>query len=327
MSDDSGADGGGPPRDAAGGEVGRDDQRRVGGERPASGCGGAGRSLDDIGRMSSKKIKRAKRRVHERSRPVDVSRLRRLTANEKAAQKCDPRSWVAEQSEWPWIPAHFSVSHPNLGGRRVFVHAYNTRFTNAARLRDSGMQRPNMKAVHLYNCCLHWDKARRLREQIVDGGSGNPDVNERISCDLMCAAALSLYSFSATIETFCNDMEDAVENEGEVRFRLKDRLKNLLKKHHGGKLPGCYGEFTRLHDARNALTHNTSKGGIVAAGDDFGQHEGLGQAIESVLRVKVGPPEIAAELMEVIAGKPATRWVRELLERVDRDSAESRARP
>ena len=232
---------------------------------------------------------------------------------------------MAEQSEWPWIPAHFAVQHPNLGGRRIFVHAYNTRFRNTAQLRESNVQRPNMKAVHLYNCYLQWEQTRQLRAEITDGGSGNPEMDERISCDLMCAAALSLYSFSATMETFCNDMEDTAENEGEAGARLKDRVKALLRKHHGGELPGCYSEFTRLHDARNTLTHNTSKGSIETDTDDaLGQHEGLGQAIESVLRAKSGPPKIAAELMETIAGKRATRWVRELMEQVEKEQARRR---
>ena len=219
---------------------------------------------------------------------------------------------------------HYSVWHPNLGGRRIFVHAYNTRFKNAAQLEKSNMQRPNMKAVHLYNCCLQWEQARHLRAEIMNGGSGDPEQDERISCDLMCAAALCLYSFSATMETFCNDFEDTAENEGEAPERLKKRVKLLLKKHNGGHIPGCYGEFTRLHDARNTLTHNTSKGRIrMDADKEFGQHEGLGQAIESVLRVQSAPPMIAVELMETIAGRTATRWVRELVEQFEKNRQRS----
>ena len=184
------------------------------------------------------------------------------------------------------------------------------------------MQRPNMKAVHLYNCCVQWERTKRLRDKIIDGGSGNAEMDERTSCDLMCAAALSLYSFSATIETFCNDMEDMAENEGEPRQRLKERVKQLLRKHNGGELPECYHEFTRLHDGRNTLTHNTSKGSIGTESDDeFGQHEGLAQAIEYVLRTKVGPPKIAAELMETIAGKRATRWMRELVDQLKKEQS------
>ena len=175
-----------------------------------------------------------------------------------------------------------------------------------------------MKAVHLYNCCLQWEQTRRLRTEVMDGSSGNPELDESLSCDFMCAAALCLYSFSATIETFCNDMEDKAVNEGEAPVGLKDRVKSLLRKHNGRTLPPCYAEFARLHDARNTLTHNTSKGAIEGETDEeFGQHEGLGQAIESALRVKVEPPEIAAELMKTIAGPPATRWVRELLEQIE----------
>ena len=184
------------------------------------------------------------------------------------------------------------------------------------------MQRPNMKAVHLYNCCVQWERTKRLRDKIIDGGSGNAEMDERTSCDLMCAAALSLYSFTATIETFCNDMEDTAENEGEPRQRLKDRVKQLLRKHNSGELPECYHVFTRLHDGRNTLTHNTSKGSIGTVSDDqFGQHEGLAQAIECVLRAKADPPKIATELMETIAGKRATRWMRELMDQLEKDQS------
>ena len=184
------------------------------------------------------------------------------------------------------------------------------------------MQRPNMKAIHLYNCCLQWDQTRRLRTKLMDGGNGNQELDESLSCSFMCAAALCLYSFSATIETFCNDIEDKAVNEGEVPVGLKDRVKSLLRKHNGGTLPRCYAEFARLHDARNTLTHNTSKGRIDGENDEeFGQHEGLGQAIESVLRVKVEPPKIAAELMTTIVGPRATRWVKELLEQVEKKRA------
>lgn len=249
------------------------------------------------------------------SQPNDVSSLTRLTSSEQAAQKCDPRSWVAEKSEWPWKPVHISLNHPNLGGRRIFVSAYNTRFKNMTQLKRSNMQRPNMKAIHLYNCCVHWELTKYLRDKIIDGGSGNAETDERISCDLMCAAALSLYSFTATIEAFCNDVEDTAENEGEAPRRLKDRVKELLKKRNSGRLPKSYHEFTRLHTARNTLTHNTSKGNIgTPGGDEFGQHEGLGQAMESVLRAKAGPPEVALGLMQTIAGRPATRWAKEVVE-------------
>ena len=215
------------------------------------------------------------------------------------------------------MPAHISVTHPNLGGRRIFVHAYNTRFRNAARLRESVMQRPNMKAIHLYNCCLQWEHTRRLRAQVIDGSNGDQELDERLSCDFMCAAALCLYSFSATIETFCNDIDDKAVNEGEAPVGLKDRVKLLLRKHNGGALPECYAEFAKLHDARNTLTHNTSKGTFAGDNDEeFGQHQGLGQAIESVLRIKTEPSKIAAELMATVAGPRATRWVRELLEQL-----------
>ena len=182
------------------------------------------------------------------------------------------------------------------------------------------MQRPNMKAIHLYNCCVQWELTKQLRDKIIDGGSGNPETDERISCDLMCAAALSLYSFTATIEALCNDVEDTAENEGEAKRRLKDRLKQLLKKRNSGSLPESYYEFTKLHNARNTLTHNTSKGNIETDGnDEFGQHEGLGQAVECVLRMKAGPPEVAVKLMETMAGKPATRWAKEVVEQAGKE--------
>ena len=107
-----------------------------------------------------------------------------------------------------------------------------------------------MKAVHLYNCCLQWEQTRRLRTKVTDRSSSNPELDENLSCDFICAAALCLYSFSATIETFCNDMEGKAVNEGEPLVGLKDQVKSLMRKHNGGALPQCYAEFTRLHDAR-----------------------------------------------------------------------------
>ena len=184
------------------------------------------------------------------------------------------------------------------------------------------MQRPNMKAIHLYNCCLQWDQTKRIRTELLDGSNGNQELDESLSCNFMCAAALCLYSFSATIETFCNDIEDKAVNEGDVPVGLKDRVKSLLRKHNGGTLPRCYADFARLHDTRNTLTHNTSKGRIDGENDEeFGQHEGLGQAIESALRVTVEPPKIAAELMTTIVGPRATRWVKELLQQMEKERA------
>lgn len=276
--------------------------------------------------MSRKKVKRARRRAEAAAQPIDVSGLRRLTSNEKAAQRCDPRSWVAEKSEWPWIPVAVAESHPNLGGRRLFVMAANRSWKNTRTLQRSSMHRPNMKAVHLFNCYVEWETVKRLRSNLMEGRAvGNGELQERVSCDLMCAATLSLYSFTAAIETFCSDLEDAGGVEAGKRRKASpvERVRKLLKERCGGRLPEHHSEFAALCRARNALTHSSSKGKATGAEQEFGQSESLGLAMETILRMEAGPAQVAVETMEMIAGRPSTRWSREVLGYAERHTTGS----
>ena len=269
--------------------------------------------------MSRRKVKKAKARKARESKPVDVSGLKALSTNEEWAQRCDARSLVVRLSEWPWKPAAAAYGPgigQHLGGRRVYIDAYNATFSDCSALRESGLHAPYMVAVHLWNTLKQWSDVERLKVALKEAGTTD-ERRERISYDLVCGATLAAYSCMATLEAFCNETEGTDEDttqetdEGGAKNGNKrsvlEHVKKLLTR-EGDELPAYYHEIARLSNARNLLTHRQST-----------EHEGrenvdetLGKTLDAILRVKANPGIMAIRVMEAAVGKQATRWAREL---------------
>ena len=98
--------------------------------------------------------------------PVDVTHLRRLTSEEQRAQSCDVRSRIAELSADPDRPIAVTEDHPHLGGRRMFLHAFNALFEHVPRVRASRLQKPNTKALHLHSAAYQWCRAEILYRRL-----------------------------------------------------------------------------------------------------------------------------------------------------------------
>ena len=273
--------------------------------------------------MSRRKVKKAKARRARESKPVDVSGLKALSTNEEWAQRCDARSLVARLSEWPWKPAAAAYGPgigQHLGGRRVYIHAYNATFSDCRALRESGLHAPYMVAVHLWNTLKQWRDVERLRGEMKEAGTTD-ESRERISCDLVCQATLAAYSCMATLETFCNETEgtgedtrqktDEGSSKGGNRRSVLERIKDLLTR-EGAELPAYYHEIARLGNARNLLTHRQS----TEHGGSENVDETLGKALDAILRVKENPGIMVIRVMEAAVGKQATRWAREVSEQV-----------
>ena len=269
--------------------------------------------------MSRRKVKKAKARKARESKPVDVSGLRALSTNEEWAQRCDARSLVARLSEWPWKPAAAAYGPgigQHLGGRRVYIGAYNATFSDCRALRESGLHAPYMVAVHLWNTLKQWSDVERLKVELKEAGATD-EQRERISCDLVCGATLAAYSCMATLEAFCNETEGTDEDtrqetdEGGPKNGNKksvlERVKLLLTR-EGDELPAYYHEIARLSKARNLLTHRQSTEHRGSENVD----ETLGKTLDAILRVKTNPGIMAIRVMEAAVGKQATRWAREL---------------
>ena len=188
--------------------------------------------------MSRRKVKKAKARKARESKPVDVSGLRALSTNEEWAQRCDARSLVARLSEWPWKPAAAAYGPgigQHLGGRRVYIGAYNATFSDCRALRESGLHAPYMVAVHLWNTLKQWSDVERLKVELKEAGATN-EQRERISCDLACGATLAAYSCMATLEAFCNETEgtdeDTRQETGDGRRSPKEREQEECPRTH-----------------------------------------------------------------------------------------------
>ena len=133
--------------------------------------------------------------------PVDVTRLRKLTMEEQEAQRCDVRSAIAELSADPDRPVTVTDDHPNLGGRRVFLHLFNALYEHVPRVRASHLQRPNMKVLHLHSAAYQWRRASTLYRLLREGDEEvKEEAIERIGMDLMEAAIVAVYSAVAAID-------------------------------------------------------------------------------------------------------------------------------
>ena len=195
--------------------------------------------------------------------PVDMTHLHKLTAKEQQAQSCDVRSRIAELSADLDRPMAVTNDRPNLGGRRIFLHAFNALFEQVPRVRGSRLQKPNMKALHLHSAAYQWCRAETLYRRLCDTGEElNEYAIEQIGMDFMEAAIVSVYSAVAAVDVFSQEVvfdklgADAL-SVGKPRD-LIETLRDCLPGLTGMPKPtqtGWWRRFRNIHRARNSVTH------------------------------------------------------------------------
>ena len=245
--------------------------------------------------------------------PVDVTHLKKLTADERQAQSCDPRSRIAEMSADPDRPVAVSEDHPNLGGRRIFLHAYNALFEHVPRVRKSRLQRPNLKALHLHSAACQWRRVEMARESLFsDNHMSEYDV-EWVGMDFMEAAVVAVYGAVAAIELFSQEvMIDRVDASPKAISRphdLVETLRDVLPKLTESPKPTgtCWWqEFRNIHRVRNSVTHS--------AGNDVGTAEDVAKAWESLMSPKLDPPDVVRRVIGHFS-ESEPPWVRRVIER------------
>ena len=195
--------------------------------------------------------------------PVDVTNLRKLTTEEQQAQSCDVRSRIAELSANPERPISVTEDHPNLGGRRIFLHAFNALSEHVPGVRASRLQKPNMKALHLHSAAYQWRRTEKLYCRLCDTDQEPGEYElEQIGMDFMEAAIISVYGAVATVDVFSQEIMFEKLNAGarlvgkpqDLIETLRDCLPTLI-----GKPKPTQSEwwrpFRNIHRARNSVTH------------------------------------------------------------------------
>ena len=249
-----------------------------------------------------------------RRAPVDVSNLRRLTPEEQRAQHCDVRSRLAEVSLDPDRPVAVTEDHPNLGGRRIFLHLFNALFENVPRVRASGLQKPNMKALHLHSAAYHWQRASTLY-----GLLGRPEVTlsdnavEEIGMDFMEAAIVSVYGSIATVDVFCQeimfDRLNAASRPIGKPSDLVETLRDCLPRLTGKPKPtrtDWWRPFRNIHRARNAVTH--------AGTNDPEREEEVAKAWDALIAPDLNPPDVARRVIHHFSDAEPP-WIVRVIER------------
>ena len=228
--------------------------------------------------------------------PVDVSHLQRLTPEEQDAQRCDPRSAIAEMSADPNIPIKVSDDHPNLGGRRLFIGLFNALYEQVPLVRKSRLQKPNLKALHLHSAAFHWQQARDLLLSLTRLDHNLQEEVEETGMDFMEAAIASVYNAVATIEIFSQEIIfDKLKAKAHIIGRpdsLVDTLRDTLPKLTNKKRPTqttWWRDFQSIHRARNSFTHTGMK--------EQGREEKLARAWEALLKPDLDPPDVARRIM------------------------------
>ena len=224
--------------------------------------------------------------------PVDVTHLRKLTAEEQQAQSCDVRSRIAELSADPDRPLAVAGAHPNLGGRRMFLHAFNALFEQVPHVRASGLQKPNMKALHLHSAAYQWRRAETLYRRLCDTDEElNEYAVERIGMDFMESAIVSAYSAVATIDVFSQEiMFDKLEADARLVGKphdLIETLRDCLPRLTGRPKPTqteWWRPFRNIHRARNSVTHAGPK--------SPDRDEELAKAWEALIAPGLDPPDV-----------------------------------
>ena len=228
--------------------------------------------------------------------PVNVSHLQKLTPEERDAQRCDPRSAIAEMSADANNPIKVSDDHPNLGGRRLFFELFNALYEQVPLVRKSRLQKPNLKALHLHSAALHWQQARDLYASLTRMGQNLQEEVEEIGMDFMEAAIASVYSTVATIEVFSHEvMFDKLKAETHNIGKsdsLADTLRDVLPKLTNKPRPTqtkWWRDFQNIHRARNSFTHTGMK--------EQGKEEKLARVWGALLRPDLDPPDVARRIM------------------------------
>lgn len=246
--------------------------------------------------------------------PVDVTNLRKLTAEERQAQTCDPRSWMAEVSADPDRPVAVAEDHPNLGGRRLFVQLFNALFKHVQRVRASRLQKPNLKALHLHSAAYHWRRASTLRRLLCGKEEALSNFTaEEIGMDFMQAAIVSVYSAVATIDVFSQEvMFDKLKAEAGYVGRpadLVETLKECLPKLTGKRGPTgmtWWEPFRNVVRARNSVTHTGAT--------NPEKEEEFAKAWEALLAPEIDPPDVArCVILHFSNDEPG--WVERVIDR------------
>lgn len=235
-------------------------------------------------------------KVHTQE-PVDVRHLQKLTPEEQEAQRCDVRSRIAEISDDPNKPVRAADNHPNLGGRRLFLHLFNTLFEQVPRVRKSQLQKPNMKALHLHSAAFHWQRAQDLYNSLTDKNKEmQQDAVEEIGMDFMEAIIISVYSTIASIDVFSQEiMFEKLDAEAQPIGKpdsLVDTLRLVLPKLTNKSKPtqtAWWQDFRNIHRARNSFTHTGMK--------KQEREEQLAKAWEALLRPNLDPPDVVRRVI------------------------------
>ena len=225
------------------------------------------------------------------------SHLQKLTPKEQEAQRCDVRSAIAEFSDDPDKPLRAADNHPNLGGRRLFLHLFNALFEQVPRIRQSRLQKPNMKALHLHSAAFHWRKAQDLYNSLTDTNKDlQLDMVEEMGMDFMEAAIVSVYSTIAAIDVFSQEIMfvklDAESHPIGKPDSLVDTLRCVLPKLTNKSKPTqttWWQDFRIIHRARNSFTHIGMK--------KQEREEQLARAWEALLRPELNPPDVARRVI------------------------------
>lgn len=246
--------------------------------------------------------------------PVDVGNLRKLTAEEQQEQYCDVRSRIAELSADPDRPITVTNDHPNLGGRRMFLHLFNALFEHVPRVRKSQLQKPNMKALHLHSATYHWRRARSLYSLLVNTDKELESYEvEEIGMDFMEAAIVSVYSATATVDVFSQEvMVDKLDAEARSVGKPKDlveTLRDCLPVLTGKSRPtgtAWWNRFRNIHRARNSFTH--------AGISNPEKEEELAKAWEALIDPDLDPPDVVRRVIRHFSDdEPA--WVARVIDR------------
>lgn len=225
--------------------------------------------------------------------PVNVAHLRKLTTEEQERQSCDVRSRMAELSADSNRPIAATDDHPNLGGRRMFLHMFNALFEHVPRVRASHLQKPNMKALHLHSAAYHWYRAS-VSFNLLCNTDEEPNEYEieRIGMDFMEAAIVSVYSSVAAVDVFSQEVmfdklgADAlpVGKPRDLIETLRDCLPELTGRSRPTKTE-WWQRFRDIHRARNAVTH--------AGPSSPEKDEELAKAWEALIAPDLDPPDVA----------------------------------
>ena len=245
--------------------------------------------------------------------PVDVTHLPKLTREQQEAQSCDVRSRIAEYSADPNRPPQVTEDHPNLGGRRIFLHLHNALFEHVPRVRASRLQKPNMKALHLHSAAYHWRRASISYGLLRDMNKGIDTQAEELGMDFMEAAIVSVYSAVATIDIFCKEVMFGKLHANAVPIggpdNLIETLRDCLPELTGKPKPTqteWWRPFRNIHRARNSVTH-------VGTNPPDNEEE-LAKAWEALLAPDFDPPDVVLRAIRHFSDDEPP-WVSRVIDR------------